>query len=42
MVASGSEPEQAKEGDPDDRDTAAPDENVLTDDDTDERTARRA
>lgn len=42
MVASGSDPEQAKEGDPDDRDAAAPDENVLTDDDTDERTARRA
>ena len=41
-VASGSNPVQADETDANDRVTAAPDENTLTDDDTDGREARRA
>jgi segregation and condensation protein B len=41
-IASGSNPAQADETDANNRVTAAPDENTLTDDDTDEREARRA
>ncbi len=40
--ASGSTPVQADEAHPNDRDTPAPDANTLTDDDSDEREARRA
>jgi segregation and condensation protein B len=42
VSAAGAEPAQASESEPEGRDAATPDDNPLTDDDTDEREARRA
>ncbi|SAK74712.1 segregation and condensation protein B [Caballeronia arationis] len=42
VSATGAEPVQASESEPEERDAATPDDNPLTDDDTDEREARRA
>jgi segregation and condensation protein B len=42
VSATGPEPVQASHSEPEERDAATPDDNPLTDDDTDEREARRA